>query len=566
MAFAVRGIRGLHHGPQREAVDEELHIRVPGGAQQLLQPLGCGRLRQRRGQLGVGQHAEQGFELVGVGLGVDAIQEVSPPLGEEPRHGLVGRDHELLDDLVPEVSHPGADVAGLAEQVEEYLGLGQVEVQGAALAARCVQQPGELHCLFEHGRNVRIHGAKGLALGLVVQQHGAIDLGVGQPGRGTNHRGIELGPARLARCGKGYLRDHDQPVHVRVQTAQPVGQPLREHGLHGLGEVVGVAALAGLAVQGRAGLNVVGHVGDGGPEAEARALGPDQHRVVEVPGLGAVDGDEAVVAQVASAAAVVLARGLGHGLGLGQDVVGKAGGDAVVDLDQGLLGGDVLEIADHFEKLAGPEVAVELLGGLGQEDVAWLNSLGQVLFRDHEAELELGIGGLAVAVQLAGEEHGHAGAAALQNADHSAFGALLAWTIGQKGHDHSVAVPGPAHLSRADEDVAAVLVVRQHEAHARALHFELASDAAHSLGQAECAPLESNDSALVEEFAERVMQEALVVLASAERLEEVAAAEGFSSFAERLEDVRRVEPGQGFLLGHAIPSNGSAANMGGQRR
>ena len=71
---------------------------------------------------------------------------------------------------------------------------------------------------------------------------------VSQPRVGVNHRFIEGVTGELAGGRDGHLRDHSQTIHQRVQRAQTVGQHLRQHGDHPLGEIHRVAAILCLAV------------------------------------------------------------------------------------------------------------------------------------------------------------------------------------------------------------------------------------------------------------------------------------------------------------------------------
>ena len=104
-----------------------------------------------------------------------------------------------------------------------------------------------------------------------------------------------------------HQRRHHQPVHVGVQAADAVRELQRQHGHGAVGEIDGSAPQARLAVQGGAGLDVVGHIRDVNVEqvvAPSQAL--DVHRIVKVLRGLAVDGDDGQAAKVAAALAVAL--------------------------------------------------------------------------------------------------------------------------------------------------------------------------------------------------------------------------------------------------------------------
>jgi len=378
------------------------------------------------------------------------------------------------------VADLGPDVHGFAVDVEQDLRLGQVEVQAAPGRAPGVHLARQLLCQLEH----RQHGLQNATLQRVLLQESAVDLGVGQPGVALDD-GVGKGPVLgRAVCVEGDLGDHGQAGNIGVQAAQAVGQGLREHGLDRGREVVGVGPLARLLVQGAAHAHVVGDVGDGHPQAVARSVALDIDGVVEIPGLGPVDGHEGQVAQVLAALEVVLAGQRGQKLGLVQDLGREVQGNLVVGLDQLLLHGDVGLAAEHLLDAPAPQVAVDLLAGHDEDHVLYRRAIGPGL--DHEARALAGVGGLAEQVAL-GQALTHPGrdpaSAALEDARDAAFVAASGPLAGDRGH-HPVAVPGVAHVPGADEHVLAALVLGNDEAHAGALDLEDAGDEAHALGQA----------------------------------------------------------------------------------
>ncbi len=147
---------------------------------------------------------------------------------------------------------------------------------------------------------------------------------------------------------------HAGPGLALNQAAQARRQPVRQHRLHPVGEVDGVALLPRLPVQGRARPDVGGHIGDGDPDDPAVGVlgigvGLGEDGVVVVPRIRGIDGHQRQVAQVHAAG-----EGGGRGcLRLGLRGGGEAGGDAMgVDGDQ-RGGARVVLVAYHLDHAAG---------------------------------------------------------------------------------------------------------------------------------------------------------------------------------------------------------------------
>ena len=111
-----------------------------------------------------------------------------------------------------------------------------------------------------------------------------------------------------------------QAVFAGAQAADVGGELLRQHGNGAIGEVDAGSAQARFEIEIGAGAHVLGHVGDVDLQlvAAVGALG-HQHRVVEVAGRFAVDGDDGQAAEIAAAVGFVLVE-MGHAARLGQHV------------------------------------------------------------------------------------------------------------------------------------------------------------------------------------------------------------------------------------------------------
>ena len=122
------------------------------------------------------------------------------------------------------------------------------------------------------------------------------------------------------------------PVLARNQRTPAVGKGFGQHWHHLVGKIGRIAAPVGVPVQGVAGAHVPGDVGDGDQQMPATGiflvrvrLRP--HRVVEIAGVGAVDGDQRQGAKIVT---VFCRRRAGSG-GLLFRLGRKTGWQVVID-------------------------------------------------------------------------------------------------------------------------------------------------------------------------------------------------------------------------------------------
>ena len=154
-----------------------------------------------------------------------------------------------------------------------------------------------------------------------------VDLGVGHARGRADDAFDDLEALDAARGVELHDAAEDEAVFVGAQAADVGRELLRQHGNGAIGEVDAGAAQAGFEIEGRAGADVLGHVGDVDLEliAAIGALG-DQHRVVEVARGLAVDGDDGQGAEICAAGGFVRVE-MGDGARLGQHVSGKMRGN-----------------------------------------------------------------------------------------------------------------------------------------------------------------------------------------------------------------------------------------------
>jgi hypothetical protein len=140
---------------------------------------------------------------------------------------------------------------------------------------------------------------RGERVGAAVPGH--LHLLVGQPRPALDQGPHEPPALELALAIENQLDRDAGAILVRLQRAEAVGERLRQHRDDAVGKIDRVAALQRLAVERVARLDVVGHVGDRDDGAKATIrqglrIGPD--RIVEIAGVGTVDGHEIEVAEI----------------------------------------------------------------------------------------------------------------------------------------------------------------------------------------------------------------------------------------------------------------------------
>ena len=492
VAERLRRVARLLHGAQQDRVDEPLlgaSLRLlehggerPGRRTPLLHPQTQPEALEEARQLA---HALRGRRLV------HAVEEAERPARELARHRLVGGEHELLDHLVRDRALGAHDLCGSAAEVEHHLGFGEVEVDGAPLPAagheQARQRLGALERLDQ--------GAEGGAHPRIAVDQRLADLGVGQA-RGASHDGVVEGDRRLPPARIEFQADGlHQAVLVGLQAADAVRQLLGEHGEDAVGEVDARAARAGFQVERAPGGHVVRHVGHRDRQAEARAERLDQHGVVEVARVLAVDGDDREAAEVEAAgggrgrhARRHAARGGGH---LGREVAGQVvGGDHRLGLDPGVGGGTQ----------DGGDARLGLGGEAGPAD--------QV--RNHH----VAVGGAAVRAARHDDGHGDAlllrddhggGPTPPQHADHPARAALEhpgdaplgapAALEALDAHQHPVAVHRGTDARGRHVDVLLLRVVGHAEGVARGVRLETAGHEIEPGGQGEAISLGAHQGA-----------------------------------------------------------------------
>ncbi len=226
-----------------------------------------------------------------------AAQRGQVVLVEVPRGDAVGRDHEVLDELLgavrlvlPEVGHLAVD--------HHRPRLDGFQLEGSLVVAQLAQAGGGLVLEADLGVHARHRGER--------RRHGAgaFEPGgervVGQLAVVVHPGGIDVRSGEGAVAGHGHLHDDGDAVLAGVERGEAGRELLRQHGEDPGGGVDRGGVDLGVEVDGRAQLHQGVDVGDGDPDADgAIRLGLGDLDLIEVAAVVVVDRRPEELAQVA---------------------------------------------------------------------------------------------------------------------------------------------------------------------------------------------------------------------------------------------------------------------------
>ncbi len=160
--------------------------------------------RRLRISRGVTSEGAQALNLLLQGLAVGAVHKWDLLLAERLCHSLVCRDHEVLDHLRCIVALVDADVQGLSVLIQNDLRLLEIEVDGTALRALCLEHLRKLQAPAQHPAQLQGAGLCGLIslhlqgmddLAVILIRKELHHTGIGQlgitPDDGLHHAGIQ---------------------------------------------------------------------------------------------------------------------------------------------------------------------------------------------------------------------------------------------------------------------------------------------------------------------------------------------------------------------------------------
>ena len=232
-------------------------------------------------------------------------------------HGLIGEEHKLFDKLVGFVRGLPFNPARPATLVEQDTQFGEIQIQGAGGEAAFPQGGGKSPGLLEKTIEIVGRGAVEAQLGLRV----------GKAVTGVDDGAVETcgaNPSIRADPDKGGI---GESLFPRPEGAEVIRKAGRKHGNDAVDEVDTVGAPAGFLIQGGAGADVVGDIGD--MDADL-GVAPGElaqgNGVVEIAGGIGIDGDDEVAAQVLTVGGLVGKFDSREGRGLGDRLGRELGG------------------------------------------------------------------------------------------------------------------------------------------------------------------------------------------------------------------------------------------------
>ena len=302
MADVFRGVAGFGHGAQGQDLDGGQLRLVLGVFHEAVERFGnvfavldgAHFVAKMRGEV------LQAAQLFHIGEVVDAVHKGFLGFGHIFRYAAVGKKHEFLNEPVGFLGEFLVHAYGLAVRGHLHFHLRAFEVYGAGLEAFGAELGGQ-----------PVKGENGLLDGCRhVFRFFAFDDGLGafivEPVIRDNFRAAEPGVQDLGLRRKLKYGGEGEFFLVRAQGAQFVGEFLRQHGHSTVHQVHGGATGLGLFVHLRAGVHVVGDIGNVDAHLEvpvfqlAKAQG-----IVKVLGVCGVDGEGEHLAEVFAAFAVL---------------------------------------------------------------------------------------------------------------------------------------------------------------------------------------------------------------------------------------------------------------------
>ena len=449
-------------------------------------------------------------------------------------HGLVGGDHELLDDAVRHVALGAHDGRDAPLQIEEDLLLRQVEVDAPAARPLGPDRQRQVARLLQHRGEAGDLGQRRRVAPLERPGHRR----VGQPRVGVDHGLEKIVVEELALARELEHRREGQAVDPGVEAADAVREPLGEHRQHPAGEVDAGAARESLPVHRPPLGDVVRDVRD----VHAQQPGPlgrqfERDGVVEIPGGLAVDGHGEHPAQVGTPGALGGAHLRGDGLGVEQHAPREAVRE--VELPDDHLLGDTRGalVPEHLDdgRLRGA-AGRRPRGDLGDDHLPGLR-FADAAVRDEDVLRQARVGGCQVGV-LPGalDPPDDARARAHQHAHDAALGAAPAGDLLLDAHEDAVRVHRAAQFARLDEHVPRRFLVEHHEAVAVGVHLEAPGREVHLGAHAEALAAGADEVARLAEAAQQRLEVAFAARGHLEQVLDVAQAHGVRALRAQEEE------------------------------
>ena len=302
MALVLGPVVGPFHGPQQKRADKLPLAAGRACRQNLLDDLRISRHQTRlHGPFEPIEFLEHGNERA-QGIGgrrfVDAVQAGKAAPLQVAGHRLVGQDHGLLHQARGIGLATQRDVGRPSLRIEDHLGLGRGEVDAAGPGAGRLPGAGEPRAFHEPPGNIAPRGDGGL-----VVDEDVVGLAVGKARVRADEGRVQREAHELSLIVQEQVGRHGTPLGAGRERAQLVGKSRGQHGDDAVGQIHARGAPTRVQIDRGAPGHVVAHVGDVHAEPPQPLFLQiiQGQRIVEIFGVGRIDGEGEAVAQVAVA-------------------------------------------------------------------------------------------------------------------------------------------------------------------------------------------------------------------------------------------------------------------------
>ena len=235
----------------------------------------------------------QRVHLFRVGLVVNAEHAGAHGLCQCLRRRDIGRDHVVLDQALRVALRPLDDRVRHPVFIKKHTPFLEVQRQWLTRLPRRVERPPGSE---QVGNDAVLQRDAGLVMSPFVP---CLNLIIGQPCCRADQRPFKPVRDHLAAVIEDHFRDHRRAWLFWSKRAQIIRQRLGEHRHNAVGQIDRVAAPFCFSVQGRAGADVIRHIGNRDADHPATAFPRfGKHRIIEIAGIGTIDGDKRKIAKI----------------------------------------------------------------------------------------------------------------------------------------------------------------------------------------------------------------------------------------------------------------------------
>ena len=477
MAAVFRIVKGVAHGAEDHQLQQGFFRSVGDFFQQLPKMIGTHIVHAMAQGIAEGRDDLRQFQhFFVVGAVVHTVDKGDIPVVEGRGHRFVGGDHTFLDDAFGSALMPLADLHRLPFFVKDHLGFGEIEGQRAAAGAFGGEDfPQRIEVKKQFLQRSVFFRQRGIPV-----QHG-VDIVVSHPRRGADHRfkNIKINDTAfgvdLHGAGEG------QPILLGIEAANAVGKLFGQHRQNAVGEIDTGSPTIGFFIQRRAHGHIVPHIGDVNAQQKIPVFRHGQrHGVVEVTGVGAVDGDQRFFSQI-PAAFVVFFTDPADGSRRLQDIFRKSLGQLILADHRFHIGAGLILAADDIDDLPFHHPAFFRPGGhLGNDDIAVFGAAVEAFGNGHTAGDPFFLGDHQTAAGIGGKNADDAGIGMGEDLRH--FPLVLAVDkilLLHHADEDSVVMEGAVKVRGVNKQIASVFNIGNKEGVAAAFSLDAAGEQPH---------------------------------------------------------------------------------------